>query len=187
MDLVIAAALISTFGGGVLDIFGGIGEAEESGLDRDAQLEMAANRLGFDYAELKEKAAQYRQELTQRIREHADKMGLDWADLQESIRSAKAREKVETGTLELGKQKATTERVFGTSDRLREIGATKGTEAIKKGIRGAFKTGPVGRPTMAVKPGTSSPTKDIGAQALQANQPSSNINNNGRFPLTMGA
>jgi len=182
-------------GGGLdllLSAIGGWGEEELAKMDRDTKLKIAADQLGFDYAQLSQQDKQFQSTIQERADQFMGQLGLDRQTLAQ--RRKEAMQKYELGKegLQLQREAQATEKAFGTSDRLRSLSQERKEETRKAGIRGAFSTKATGgRPIAAVKP-----TANMGTDALakrpeqkppQAPSASTGKKKTSGFPLNMGA
>lgn len=168
MDPMTMQAIITT-GGGLLDtILGAIGAGmdDTAEKDREAQLKIAADSLGLNYANLKQQADQFRVSQRNELKKWADTKGINLAQLAEQIRSNKAGEAFQKETLETSKQQFAINRGDDPA-----LAREKRKNALRKQFLGSsVPTAPaVPTPTSkTVVPTANTANKNLGAEALAA-------------------
>lgn len=166
-------------GGGldlVLSILSGFGEEDMAKMDRDTKLKIAADTLGFDYAQLKQQSDQFQKNFGLETQKFMADKKINQQSLAEKIRSNMAGEQL-TG------QKQQTESRFGLSDRYNQIGQERQQEQRRSDIRGslatpkepqpAAPTSMPGKPTVAQQPTASPLMPPPTPSAQQQQQPQS--------------
>jgi hypothetical protein len=159
--------------GGVKTVLGWFDTTEEdmNTMDNETQLKMAADLLGLNYAELRQKKEEFDQSMANRKDEFFQEMGLKKEDFalrkEETIRRLGLEER-------LGAHKIRAEATEGM-----EKLAEKKEKRVKLERFGAAlqKTAkkPIGRPISPVKPGMAAPAPSVGATALRGAQQSTGM------------
>ena len=160
LGTILKASLVGGAVDGILSFIGGWGEEEIAKADRKSKEKIAADLLGFNYAELEQQRRQFDKELRLKANQFAQEMGFNLKELRERARQFNSQLGLET-------DKAETQKSFGLSDRYAQMAQQSEQKKRRAGIRNAFAgKRPAGRPTMAAQSTAQAPGADMGSQLL---------------------